>query len=787
MRKMLQLAWRSGFGATCVAVFVCLFVHAHRHAPAAEASRDSASPPAQFSETQHALSTAFGTKPSVSSSVSTWKSSSNDGQRRSSSRDVAPRRLSQTDSANSEVEHAIAHEICPEPGTARLRQQQDALRSSRQVRFARYDAEVRPPGRGPAVQEIRQVVAQAFADDPSVGRPGRSVREEGPAMVPPAGGEAASRPPGFLNRLLPNLAGSQRPSVPEVERAVDNYPGEGDTVLSINSPDADIRETLDLLAQQGGLNILASPNVQGQVSASLAKADVHSALDAILRISGFVAHREGDFIYVGTPEDLKAMAQNADSLGTRLYRPNYVAASELEKLVTPLLSPDIGSVSVSTAPETGIGADTAATGADGYAGGDVLLVRDYESVLVQIDQIVEEVDRKPLQVAIEAMIVAIKLDDTFKMGMDWDLFRNNDNMRLVVGSPPPSLGNIDMKITEGGIKFGFLDGSLGAFLNALETVGDANVIAAPRLLCLNKQRAEIHIGSEKGYVSTTVTENAATETVECLEVGTQLRLRPYVSEDGMIRMEIHPELSTGDVKVEQGITIPDKDVTQVTTNVMIRDGRTVVIGGLIREDLHKNATQVPFFGSLPLAGLAFRKKTEDIDREEVIILITPHIVYEPKLGCDGEQTLSEYNYRQSVYRDKMSPISKRFYGRHYYRLAAAAWSEGDACKALRYINLSIQHDPMSRQASVLRAEIVTNSPYGDRNVHSHLRKGLAPWAHPVGGRHLPFWMYDELGAVPEFQHEAPQPFDRGVPGSIRQLDPPRYHEQAAKTDNAPTR
>jgi type IV pilus assembly protein PilQ len=360
------------------------------------------------------------------------------------------------------------------------------------------------------------------------------------------------------------------------------------------------------------------------------------------------------------------------------------------------------------------------------------------------------------------------------MGVDWDLFRDNDNMRLVLGTPPADLAGIN--VAEGGIKFGYLDGSLGAFLSAVETIGDANVIAAPRLLCLNKQRAEIHIGREVGYVSTTVTENAATETIEFLELGTQLRLRPFVAEDGMIRLEIHPELSTGDVEVREGFTIPDKDVTQVTTNVMIRDGATVVIGGLIREDLKNSTSQVPLLGSLPLAGVAFRRKTEEIDREEIIILITPHIVYEPKLACDGEQALTEYYHRQSIYRDKMSPIGTRFYGRRCYRLAAAAWANGDASRALRYINWSLQFDPMSVQATSLRAEIVSNSPEGDRNAYRHLREGLAPWQYPLGGRHLPFWIFDELGALPELNQPAPIPYDRGTPGSIRQIEPPTHHE-----------
>lgn len=287
-------------------------------------------------------------------------------------------------------------------------------------------------------------------------------------------------------------------------------PGEGDRQFVFNAQETDIRELLDMLSRQGNLNILASPSVQGKISVCLTDTDVHAALSAILRVSGFVARREGNFIYVGTREDFNTMAQDGDRVGTRVYRPNYVSSSELENLVTPMLSPEIGAVSVSSAAQVGIGPDTAAAGGNEFAGGDVVLVRDYEAVLLQIDQVVQELDRQPLQVAIEAMIVAVKLDDSLKMGMDWEFFRNNDNLRLVLGTPPASLGAIDA--VSGGIQFGFLDGSLGVFLQALETVGDVNVIAAPRLLCLNKQRAEIHIGREVGYISTTITENAATET-----------------------------------------------------------------------------------------------------------------------------------------------------------------------------------------------------------------------------------------------------------------------------------
>jgi type IV pilus assembly protein PilQ len=544
---------------------------------------------------------------------------------------------------------------------------------------------------------------------------------------------------------------------------------EGDGLLEVNVQGEDIRKVLDLLAQAGGINILASKNVQGTVSASLVNVDAATALEVILRNNGYVAKRDGQFVFVGTPDDFIAMEQTMDSVGTRVYRPNYVTAAELQALVSPMLTPEIGMMSVSSASEVGIAPDASSAGGDAFPNNEVLLVRDYEAVLAQVDQVIEEVDRRPLQVAIEAMIVSVKLDDSNKLGVNFELLRDKNNIRVISGTLPTTLASI---AADGGLKVGFLDTSLQVFVEALETIGDANVIASPRLMCLNKQRAEIHIGRELGYISTTVTENAATQSVEFLETGTQLRIRPFISPDGLIRMEVHPELSTGAVGLVGGFTVPDKDVTQVTTNVMVRDGSTMVLGGLIREDLKKTASQVPMLGSLPGAGLLFRQKTDELDRQEIIILITPRVIDDAQSAHEGDRAAYEFQNRHTNYRDKMSPIGTRYYGRKYLRLATAAWLDGDAFKALRYVNLAVHYDPLSREASALRSEIVNNSPYGDNSVHRRLHVGLSPLGHPV----IP------PRSTPEVLHQlsnpgpgapvVPRPLDRGIPGASREISRP---------------
>lgn len=541
--------------------------------------------------------------------------------------------------------------------------------------------------------------------------------------------------------------------------------GEGDDNLTINIQNSDIRQVLEQLSVEAGLNILASKSVTGAVTANLSNVSVETALAAILKNSGFVARREGNIIYVGTPADMAQMSQAEDRIDIRVYRPNYIRAADLQALFTPMLTPSVGQVTVSSPSEVDIPGDQVKTGGNSFTGTDVVLVRDYATVLAELDQIFEEVDVKPRQVAIEAMILSVKLSDTYKFGVNFAALRDSNNARLISGSPLAGLD--DISVTEGGLKFGFVDASLALFIDALEEVGDTNVIAAPRLTCLNKQRAEIQIGEELGYISTTVTESSATQTVNFLDVGTLLRIRPNISNDGLIRLEVHPELSTGSVQVQQGLSLPQKAVTQVTTNVACPDGCTVVIGGLIREDLTTTTTQIPLLGSLPYVGFAFRQKTETIDRNEIIVLITPRIVSEPFMCKEGTTLGNDFTQRQSVYFDKMSPIGRRNLGLHHLRAARAAYAAGDYLAAMKQVNLAIHFDPLNRDAIVLRNDIVAAGGFEDESQLAYLKYGLCPLTGPhtkYSRRGYPWKEMDAFG-----HHEMTALDDPGLTGHTRTI------------------
>ena len=124
------------------------------------------------------------------------------------------------------------------------------------------------------------------------------------------------------------------------------------------------------------------------------------------------------------------------------------------------------------------------------------------------------------------------------------------------------------------------------------------------------------------------------QTVEYLDTGTRLIFRPYVGDDGYVRMEIHPEDSTGGLT---SANLPYKVTTEVTSNVMVKDGHTIVIGGLFRESTNTARSQIPVLGNIPLAGYLFRQQQDITVRQEIIILLTPHIVKDDSAYSEESQ------------------------------------------------------------------------------------------------------------------------------------------------------
>jgi type IV pilus assembly protein PilQ len=448
---------------------------------------------------------------------------------------------------------------------------------------------------------------------------------------------------------------------------------DGGTLSFQIDSDISLVQLLRMIGDQAQLSIIPSKDVRGTVPAmNLYNVTVAEALDAVLHSNGMAWEKKGNLVYVFTQKELDQREKAARKLTTRVFPLHYVPAADVMALIKPALSTEatfaatkdaqtgIDTSEVGTSSSTGSTSGTVDTGGNSHAGLDMVVVTDYPENLQRVADIIKQIDCRPQQILIEATIFQANLTDNNALGIDFSLMGGvNFDTLLNSGTPltsalsgnilntataaaagaaaatanPASVvkqgyagfttGNYDTQVPPGGLQVGIVKNNLGVFIQALESVTEGTVLANPKVLALDKQEGEVIVGSEFGYLTTTTTATTSTQTVQFLDTGTILSFRPYVSDDGYIRMEIHPEDSNGGLNASN---LPFKNTTEVSTNLLVKDGNTIVIGGLFRETSSTNRNQVPFFGSLPLVGPLFRSKADATNRQEIIILLTPHII-----------------------------------------------------------------------------------------------------------------------------------------------------------------
>jgi len=497
--------------------------------------------------------------------------------------------------------------------------------------------------------------------------------------------------------------------------------------FDIQVQDAELRGVLHLLSTQGKRNIVATKEVAGQVTADLYAVTFEEALDAIMQSSGYVYRQKGRFIYVYTPDQLAAALQAEKKTEVRVFHLSYITAEDAEALILPALSDD-GSVSLSPASETGIETSDEEAGGNSLAGEDVIIVRDYEENVKQIAEILDKLDAKPQQVLIESTILRASLDEDNTLGIDFNALAGIDfetrgavNGDLDGYLPNQTAAGFQTDVIgelNGGMSIGVITNNIGIFIRALESVTDTTVVANPKLLVLNKQRAEVMIGSRDGYLTTTVTETVATQTVEFLETGTRLVVRPYIGRNGYIRMEIHPEDSDGSV-TELGL--PRETTTEVTCNVMVRDGHTIVIGGLFREDTDNDRSQIPVLGNIPYAGTLFRSTTDGTEREEVIILVTPHIVNHDIDEAIGERLKDDVNRFRLGQRKGLRWWNRSRLAQTHMRWAKQELANGDRAKALWNVDMALSCNPRMEEALRLKERLMDRALWSDESRESSIK------------------------------------------------------------------
>jgi len=561
------------------------------------------------------------------------------------------------------------------------------------------------------------------------GQPGPSASQEpGSNAAQDESGEAdGSSQPASVQDAQP-VASGDKPDLPK---------GQGVDVSSFGKIDLHVKElkltkVLQLLSIQAKKNIIASKKVSGKVSADLYNVDFYEALDAILHPNGYGYRKQGNFIYVYTAEELKKIQKQNREKVHRIVELSYINAADASGFVQPLLSSE-GSISVSSQVDEGFKPSTSDGGANSFAQMDKLVIYDYEKNVKEIIDVIDQLDTRPKQVLVEATILEAELDEDNAFGVDFSLFTN-----IASGDVSSPIDAVDELINgtagngsgvgtntsnvlpdDSSVKIGTVGSDGFAFVQALDSVKDTTVLATPKILVLNRQKADLLIGRREGFLSTTTTETSETQTVEFLETGTQLTLRPFVSKDGHVRLELNPSLSNAeDASVgEDGRRIPNESTQELTTNVLVESGQTVVLGGFFKEETSVARDQVPGLGEIPGLGAAFQSQADTVDRREVIFLIEPTVVKDETLAKGGDAMERDVEDAQLGARRGLLPWSRTKLTSSHMTQAMEHKRQGQTEKALWDVNLALYLDPGMVEAIQLKEELT-----GEKlRFHEHSR------------------------------------------------------------------
>ncbi len=505
--------------------------------------------------------------------------------------------------------------------------------------------------------------------------------------------------------------------------------------IDLHVKDLNLTKVLQLLSIQSQRNIIASRNVAGTISADLYGVDFYEALDAILHTNGFGYREKGQFIYVYTTEEIAQLEDENRELVYEIVRLNYINAADASAFASPLLSA-AGSIALSGEAEEGFQPTLSDGGSNSSAHQDTLVIRDYAENIEEILAVVDKLDTRPRQVLVEATILQARLTEANAFGVDFAVFADLNLTDfttplgavddLITGSGPGGTFDSGSAITtspggvstgKNSVKLGFVGSDAAVFVRALDSVTDTTVLAKPQVLVLNRQKTDLLVGERLGYLSTTATETSNTQTVEFLDVGTQLTLRPFISDDDFVRMEIRPSVSDGSTSLVGGFVIPDTTTQEIVTNVIVRSGQTVVLGGLFKEDTTIGRTNVPGLGNLPVVGGAFKGQDDTVTRSEVIFMIKPTIQKDEDLTKMADSANADIEATRLGMRKGLLPWSRTKLTSKYVTDAMQYMKDGNNEKALWSLDKALYLDATMADALHLKEQITGEKSYFyDRSI-----------------------------------------------------------------------
>ena len=419
----------------------------------------------------------------------------------------------------------------------------------------------------------------------------------------------------------------------------------GGRPVTFNFQDVPVRTVLQLIAEESGLNVVASDTVQGNVTLRLINVPWDQAMDIVLRAKQLDKRRDGNVIWIAPQKEIADFEQAlADArianevrepLVTEYLPVNYGIAEDIAGLLTE------DSKQAQTAGGGG-GSKTAGGGFLSPRGSvsfdsrtNTLLVVDIQSKVDEIKNMLAILDRPVDQVLIEARIVVASETFARDLGV---MFGVQDRTGTLVNSNETTtdsgfLVNLPANPAAGILNLSILrqDIALDLELSALEEEGRGEVVSNPRVITANQREAIIRQGQEVAYLTiqpATTPGAVAQATVEFKEVLLELKVTPTITQDGRVYLNLAVKKDEVSELIANpaGGFVPQIARREVSTAVLIDNGQTVVVGGVYefkdREDLRK----VPFLGDLPVLGNLFKNKSRDIEKAELLIFVTPRVL-----------------------------------------------------------------------------------------------------------------------------------------------------------------
>ena len=443
--------------------------------------------------------------------------------------------------------------------------------------------------------------------------------------------------------------------------------------ISLDIKGMDIVDVLKMLAQRSGMNIVIGKNVAGKVTVFLKDINPRDAFEIVLLSNDLAYDKKGEVVNVMTQRDYELLygERYLDKKRAKIIALKYAKAADLSRSLN-LIKTNIGKIVADETTNTLVLIDTPEKIQEmedfikttdlpvqtkifnlNYAQADKvqsklqeaitkgagsiridertnkIIITDYPQKLDDIAKIIAAFDEKTSQVLIDAQILEINPSDKFEMGVDWDYWIKkhfqlsaalpiSQTGRLLIGTP------LDTPTAPGDYK---------AVIDLLRTIGDTKILSSPRLTVINNQEARILVGTKEAYITstTTVTQQSpiTSQTVNFVDVGIKLYVTPTINRDNFVTMKIRPEISSServDITSENQVTqIPIVSTSETETTVMVKDGVTIIIGGLRKDSRTKTVKKIPLLGDIPWLGALFRSTSDELIKNELVILLTPHI------------------------------------------------------------------------------------------------------------------------------------------------------------------